>query len=232
MKINLAICDDESAEITYLAALARKWAHARDVAVQISEHDSAENFLSKYENNKSVGILLLDVQMGGMDGVTLAKKIRETNKKVQIIFITGYMEYIADGYEVEALHYLLKPVTDEKLNAVLDRAMGKLARNERFLSISHAGENIRVPLYEIHYLEVWRNYVTIHAETEYEVKKTLGELEKELDDSFFRVGRSYIVNLKYIRKTTKTEIYLSNGAILPLPRGFYSMLNRAMIERL
>jgi DNA-binding LytR/AlgR family response regulator len=161
-----------------------------------------------------------------------AKKIRETNKKIQIIFITGYMEYISDGYEVEALHYLLKPVTGEKLGAVLDRAIEKLEQNERSLDISHAGGNMRIPLREIVYVEVWRNYVTIHAGMKYEAKKTLGELEKELDIYFFRFGRSYIVNLRCVRKTTKTEIHLSNGAVLPLARGAQDILNRAMIERL
>lgn len=230
--ISISVCDDERAEITYLTELVRKWAASINIDIRVTQHESAENFLFAYENNKETEILLLDIQMGGMDGVTLAKKIRETNKKVQIIFITGYMDYIADGYDVEALHYLLKPVTNDKLIAVLDRAMEKLARNEHALLINHIGENIRLPLYEIRYLEVFRNYVTIHADIEYTVKKTLGELEKELDDYFFRAGRSYIINLKYIRKTTKTEVYLANGIVIPLSRGLYNTLNRAMIEKL
>ena len=230
--IEISICDDERAEITNLTSLVRKWAAMRDVGARISDYMSAENFLYEYEDGKSVDILLLDIQMGGMDGVSLARRIRVINKEVQIIFITGYMEYIADGYDVEALHYLIKPVNDEKLNAILDRAMEKLARNERALFISHAGENARIPLYEIHYLEVWQNYVTIYTGTKYIVKKTLSEIEKELDDNFFRTGRSHIVNLRYVRKTTKTEVFLSDSTVIPLSRGLYASLNRAMIERL
>ena len=229
---HIAICDDERAEITFLSALVREWAASRDRVVSILDCESAENFLFTYEDHKSTDILLLDIQMGGMDGVSLSRKIRETNREIQIIFITGYMEYIAEGYDVEALHYLLKPVTGEKLSAVLDRAVEKLARMERALFISHAGENARIPLYAIRYIEVWHNYVTIHAESEYTVKKPLSELEKELDDSFFRTGRSHIVNLRYIRKTTKAEVYLSDGAVIPLSRGLYEVLNRTMIERL
>jgi len=230
--INIAICDDERAEIIYLATLVHKWAATRGVGVCLSDYASAENFLFVYNDDKPADILLLDIQMGGMDGVSLARTIRAVNREIQIIFITGYMEYIADGYDVEALHYLIKPVNDEKLNVVLDRAMEKLARNERALFISHAGENARIPLYEIRYLEVFHNYVTIHTDTKYTIKKTLGELEKELDDNFFRTGRSYIVNLRYVRKTTKTEVFLSNNAVIPLSRGLYTSLNRAMIERL
>jgi DNA-binding LytR/AlgR family response regulator len=142
------------------------------------------------------------------------------------------MEYIADGYDVEALHYLIKPVTKEKLTAILDRAVEKLVRNESALFIKHAGESVRIPFYEIRYFEVLHNYVTIHADDEYKVKGTLSELEKELDDSFFRAGRSFIVNLRYVRKSTKSEIHLTDGSVIPLSRGLYQALNRVLIDRL
>jgi len=230
--INVVICDDEQSEINYLTGLVQKWAAMKEVAVRISDFSSAESFLFAYEDDKAVDILLLDIQMGEIDGVALAKEVRAENKEVQIIFVTGYMEYISDGYDVEALHYLLKPVTEEKLSEILDRALDKLARNERALHISFGGESVRIPMYEIRFLEVRHNYVTIFANEEYMVKKTLGEIEKELDDRFFRTGRSFIINLKYIRKTTKTDVHLSDGRIIPLSRGLYNDINRAMIERL
>jgi DNA-binding LytR/AlgR family response regulator len=227
------ICDDESSERAYLSALTREWAAERGIAVRVTEYDSAEALLFAYEDDKAVDILLLDIQMKEMDGVTLAKRIRADNKEVQIIFVTGYMEYIADGYDVEALHYLLKPVTGEKLFAVLDRAKDKLARNERALFINRAGESVRIPLYEIRYIEVLHNYVTIYANDEHKVKKTLNEMESELNDDYFlRVGRSFIVNLRHITKCTRTEIHIKNSAVIPLPRGMYDAVNRAMIERL
>jgi len=230
--INIAICDDNPAESKYLSTLVNKWAVMRKAAANIINFQSAEGFLFSYDDNKAVDILLLDIQMGGMDGVTLAKTIRAQNKEVVIIFVTGYMEYIADGYDVEALHYLMKPVSDEKLEAILDRAVVKLAKNERALYITHAGEGVRIPLYEIRYLEVLRNYVTVHANGEYLVKKTLSELEKGLDESFFRIGRSHIVNLRYVRKCVKDGLHLADGVVLPLPRGAHAALNRAMIEYL
>lgn len=230
--INLAICDDERVEIEYLRTLITAWAREGKHSIHINDYPSAEAFLFAYDGDKRFDILLLDIQMGGMDGVTLAKRIRVLNKEIQIIFITGHMDYISDGYDVDALHYLLKPVTGEKLASILDRAMEKLARNERALFINQAGESTRIPLYEIRYLEVCQNYVTIHTHGEYTVKKTLGQLEKELDDGFFRTGRSFIVNLRYIRKIIKTEVHLANGMVIPLSRGLYGALNRAMIDRL
>ena len=168
--------------------------------------------------------------MNAMDGVTMAKKVRAQNEAVQIVFITGYSDYIAEGYEVAALHYLMKPVSRDKLFAVLDRALEKRRQEDRCLNLEATGEMVRIPFYEIRYLDVRQNYVTVHAKKDYTVKRTLGEFEKALDDRFCRVGRSMIVNLRFIRRVTRTDVTLSDGSVLPLPRGAYEPLNRAIIQ--
>jgi DNA-binding LytR/AlgR family response regulator len=198
----------------------------------IDMFDSAENFKSAWSESKIFDILLLDIEMRGQNGVELAKEIRKSDEKIIIVFITGFMDYMSEGYDVSALHYLIKPVKGDKLFEVLGKAKKNLSQKNRSLVVTLDGETHRIPLYKINYLEVWHNYTTIHADVEYTVKKTLGELEKELDDYFFRAGRSHIVNLKYIQKSTRKEIHLTNGAVIPLSRGLYEMLNRAMIERL
>ena len=168
--------------------------------------------------------------MNAMDGVTLAKKIRAQNEAVQIVFITGYSDYIAEGYEVSALHYLMKPVNRDRLYSVLDRALEKRQQEERCLNLESAGEMVRIPFYEIRYLDVRQNYVTVHGKQDYTVKRTLGDFERELDDRFCRVGRSMIVNLRFIRRVTRLDVTLSDGSVLPLPRGAYEPLNRAIIQ--
>ena len=190
---------------------------------------SAEAFLFRYAEDKDWDMLLLDIEMGTMDGVTMAKRVRQDNETVQIVFITGYSDYIAEGYEVAALHYLIKPVKLEKLRTVLDRALEKRKKDERCLNLEISGEMVRIPFYEIRFLDVYRNYVTVHAKKDYTVKHTLGDFEKELDERFCRVGRGMILNLKYIQRVTKTEVRLSDGTVLPLPRGAYEPLNRAII---
>ena len=227
----LAICDDNPVDTLYLQSLVSKWARNEGKAVEVHVFASAEAFLFEYEEDKSFDILLLDIEMAEMDGVTLARKIRAGNQQVQIVFITGYTDYIADGYEVEALHYLLKPVKEAKLFEVLERAIAKLARNERTLLLETADGIVRVPLYEIDWIEVQRNYVTVHAAEDYTVKKSLSEVEAELDEGFMRTGRSFIVNLKQVRRIGKTEVILADGSTVPLSRGYYEKLNRAMIER-
>ena len=129
-----------------------------------------------------------------------------------------------------ALHYLMKPVREDKLFSVLDRAAEKLSRNETVLNFEVGGEMVRVPIYQIRYAAVSGNYVTIHAAGEVTVKMTLGELEGQLDRRFYRAGRSVIVNLTMISRVTKTEILLSDGTAVPLPRGAYEGVNRAIIN--
>lgn len=226
----IAVCDDDPAQIQYLSGRLNTWAQKKGVHLQISSFHNAESFLFQYADEKNFDILLLDIEMGKMNGVELAKKVREGNKEVQIVFITGYMEYISAGYDVEALHYLLKPVTEEKLFDVLDRACEHLKNKARSILFHTGSETVRIPLYEIRSLEVRQNYVTIHADEDYTIKKPLRELEKQLDESFFRTSRSCLVNLHYIKKITKTDVTLKDSTVLPLSRGLYDPLNQAMIR--
>ena len=230
MSYRIAICDDSAADRQYVLNMVERWAASAGHVIHTDTFPSAESFLFHYAEDKAFDILLLDIEMGDMDGVTMAKQVRKDNETVQIVFITGYSEYIAEGYEVAALHYLMKPVKEDKLFAVLDRALEKQKQNERCLNLELSGEMVRIPFYEIRYLDVHQNYVTIHGKQDYTIKRTLGEFEKELDDRFHRVGRAMILNLKYIQRVTKTEVRLSDGTALPLPRGAYEPLNRAIIQ--
>lgn len=230
MTYKAAVCDDSAADRQYLSDLVRQWAKSAGHTVTIAEFPSAESFLFHYAEEKDFDILLLDIEMGNMDGITMARRLRRENDTVQIVFITGYSDYIAEGYEVDALHYLMKPTGRDKLFSVLDRAAEKLKKNEKVLTLETGGETIRIPVYQIRYADVQENYVTIHASVDVTVKMTLRELASELDDRFYRAGRSLIINLTRISRVTKTEIRLSDGTALPLPRGAYEGVNRAIIN--
>ena len=131
MIYKIAICDDSKEDTGYVAGLLKKWSARRQMAVQAECFPSAESFLFQYAEDKNYDILLLAIEMEQMDGVTMARQIRRDNETVQIVFITGYSDYIAEGYEVDALHYLMKPVKEEKLFTALNRAVEKLAKNEK-----------------------------------------------------------------------------------------------------
>ncbi len=227
----VAICDDSPVDSGYINGLLLQWALSRNITAAADIFPSAESFLFRYEDDPGFDILLLDIEMTGMDGVTMAKKLRAVNGSIQIIFVTGYSDYIADGYDVAALHYLMKPVDPVKLFTVLDRAIEKLRQSERCLTLELPDGAVRIPLHEIRYLAVRQNYVTVHAGEDYTVRRTLGDFERELGDGFFRAGRAIIVNLRRIRRVTRTDVHLDDGSTLPLPRGIYEPLNRAIIAR-
>ena len=230
VRYKIAICDDLESDRDYLKDLLNKWANDYSHLLNVYTFSSAESFLFRYEEAKDYDILLLDIEMGLMDGVSMAKKIRQDNDAVQIIFITGYSDYIAEGYEVNALHYLMKPVKEEKLFSVLERAIEKISKNDVVLNMDSTNGMVRVPIYQIRFAEVFGNYVTIHANDEVVVKMTLNEIEKLLDERFYRVGRSVIVNLNEVSRVTKTEIKLLDGTSIHLPRGAYDGVNRAIIN--
>ena len=230
MNYNIAICDDSEADRKYIYDMVDEWALVQGHSVHITSFESAENFMFCYDDRNDYDILLLDIEMGDMDGVAMAKKLRKQDDNVQIVFITGYSDYIAEGYEVAALHYLMKPVKKEKLLSVLDRAVEKLSKNEKMINMELVGELVRIPIYQIRYADVLENYVTVHAAQEYTFKMTLSDLQKELDERFLRVGRSCIVNLTQISRVTKTLIKLSDGTEIPLPRGAFDAVNRAIIK--
>lgn len=230
MNYNIAICDDSEADRKYIYDMVDEWALVQGHSVHITTFESAENFMFCYDDRKDYDILLLDIEMGDMDGVAMAKKLRKQDDNVQIVFITGYSDYIAEGYEVAALHYLMKPVKKEKLLSVLERAVEKLSKNEKMINMELVGELVRIPIYQIRYADVLGNYVTVHDAQEYTFKMTLSDLQKELDERFLRVGRSCIVNLTQISRVTKTLIKLSDGTEIPLPRGAFDSVNRAIIK--
>lgn len=229
MDYRIAICDDRQEDREYVRQLTARWAQQRGNQVEMTEFCSAEQFLFSCPQ-PDFDLLLLDIEMGEMDGVSLAKQVRRTNELMQIVFITGYSDYITEGYEVAALHYLMKPVKEEKLFVVLDRAVERLHKNTKVLTLETSEEMVRVPLYQVSALEVQRNYVTVHARQDYTVKKSLSELMEQLDERFFRVGRSAVVNLNDISQVTRSDIYLTDGRSIPLPRGAYDKLNRAIIH--
>ena len=230
MTYKIAVCDDSAADREYITALARQWADRSGHLLELSQFVSAENLLFEYDDKSGCDILLLDIEMGSMDGVALAKRLRREDETVQIVFVTGYSDYISEGYEVAALHYLMKPVQEDKLFAVLDRAVERLHKAERVLTLELGRETVRVPLRQIRYVDVHLNYVTVHAKMDYTVKKPLGDIAAALDERFYRVGRSAIVNLTCVSRVTKTDIYLDDGAAVPLPRGAYEGVNRAIIS--
>ena len=166
-----------------------------------------------------------------MDGVTMAKRVRKDNEAVQIVFITGFDDYISEGYEVSALHYLMKPVRQEKLSAVLNRAAAAMQKAERVILLTVGGRIQRLPVSRVQYVEAFSHTVAIVTGTDtLQVKMPISEVEKLLGEGFSRCHRSYLVGLKHVARLSKTEVILDNGKTLPLSRSAAPLVHKAFIS--
>ena len=231
MAFRIAIIDDCSRDAEFVQGMLNHWAMKRNVRIQAEVFPSAERFLFRYAGDKTWDILLLDIEMGAMDGVSLAKRIRQDNETVQIVFITGFADYISEGYEVAALHYLMKPVKQEKLWAVLDRAVAAIQKTQRVILLPVGGEMLRLPVFQVQYAEAFSHTVSIVTVTDtIQVKMPISQVEKLLGDGFIRCHRSYLVGLKHIARLSKTEVLLDSGKALPLSRSAAPLAHKAFIS--
>ena len=231
MAYRVAIVDDSNIDAEYVQSILESWAQDRRAGVQAQRFASAENFLFHYAEDKEWDILLLDIEMGAMDGISLAKRIRQDNETVQIVFVTGFGDYISEGYEVSALHYLMKPVKQDKLFAVLDRAVAAIQKTERVVLLPVDGEMLRLSVGQIEYVEAFSHAVAVTTEADtIQVKMPISEIEKLLGEGFVRCHRSYLVGLKHIARLSRTEVILDSGKILPLSRSAAASVHKAFIS--
>ncbi len=230
MKYRIAICDDEQNQIEYITSIVTSWSNHKGHSCEIRTFASAEAFLFEYEEDKAYDILLLDVEMKNMNGIELAKRIRKDNNRAEIIFITSHFEFVGEGYEVDALHYLIKPISVEKFTQVLTKAAEKLSVEPPSVVISCEGETVKLYESDILYVESFLHYIVIHTkDNEYKIKENISVFENKVSDVFYRIHRSYLVSLKYITRISRTSVNIGNTE-LPLSRGKYDNINRAFIE--
>ncbi len=228
----IGICEDDAAQRGYLKNCIEKWAEARQRRVQLCEFADAEQFLFEYEDNAEYDLLILDIQMGQMNGMELAKKIRKEDKEVKIVFLTGIKDHAIEGYEVGAVRYLLKPLKQEVLESILDVIYSETKRKQEdcFLFVQN-GMTVRVPYSHILYAEANGHYLVLMTEGErFEWKANFSSVVPEFEQQgFFLLKRGLLVNLEHVERITKTDCVMDNKEALPVARNRYRELNEAFI---
>ena len=228
----IGICDDDDVQLNYLKSQITDWSKVRQVPCEVKLFHSAEELLFDYSDTVPFDLLILDIQMGNMNGMELAKRIRVTDKDIRILFLTGLSDYVFEGYEVRAQRYLLKPVKEEQLFAVLNEVFEGLYQDrKKYYIFNYAGEMVKLDYSSIIIIEALGHYLKLTTLNQvYEWKCNMGQIVKELDPTdFFLIHRSYIVNLKYVNKINKTNCFLSNGLVIPISRTNYQAFNEAFI---
>lgn len=228
--MRIAVCDDEEKYINDIAARIYK---------QLGENDlTLHTFSDGHElldtaDVKPYDLVFLDIEMPAMDGITLAKELRKKNSSTYIVFLTGHVEYAIEGYEVNALRYLTKPVQEDKLNDVLAYVI-KEKQSRKQLVIKTDGEEIRIDAADIIYMEAQNKYVMIYTtKGEYLVRYNLADFEEELKDyGVMRVHRSYLVSLSKVRKIGSADCTMAKNYNVPVSRSNIKPLKDALLTYL
>ena len=174
--IRIAICDDEKE----IQLLIEEYLHnILKIEYEIEKYSSGEELLQA--NFKDIDILLLDIQMGKLNGMDTARKIREVDNKMEIIFLTSLIDYVQEGYEVRAYRYLLKPIELEELNKHLSACINEIEKNKNhYILIKNKSNTYKIYSNEITYIEVQKKEMIIHTiNKDFDVRYSLEKIEKD-----------------------------------------------------
>ncbi len=233
--LHVAVCDDERTALQELAEEVCRWAEAEGEACSVETFASADAFWFVWEERKDLEVLLLDIEMPGMDGMELARRLRQAGEPIGIIFVTGNPDFALEGYDLEAVSYVMKPVRRERLHAALSRARERMARRAAVLLPLSGGELERLYIADICCLEsdghasiVWKK-----DGTKLVSKMGTQQLEQELEncsDAFFKPHRSYFINLAHVERIGKKDVRMGNQLLVPIARGKWEPLNQAYLR--
>ncbi|MCM1541352.1 MAG: LytTR family DNA-binding domain-containing protein [Blautia sp.] len=230
--MKVAICDDEKSERRLLCKYVEEWASVREQRAETHCFESAESFLFSWEDEKDYKVLILDIEMGSMNGMDLARKIRETDRGIPILSVTGYDEYMQFGYDVTALHYLIKPVNREKFFSVLDRLPMERKEAEKLFFQMEEG-SVSLSQDEIWYVEADGHRCALHTRDRVmQLKESISSVEKRLAgfETVIKCHRSYLVNLRHVSVVLKEEMVLDDHQKVPLSRNRRKAANDAFIR--
>ena len=178
-------------------------------------------------------IAFLDIDFVGhnRNGLDIARRLREVNSRAMIFFITNFIEYAPEGYEVQAFRYILKSDLDMVLERYLMQALERLSDGKDALKIQYNGMPVELPLEDVLYLEVLGHSVSVVTEQEtYSVNATLSGFEQQLERcGFLRVHKSYLVNMRHIKRFQCRELTLSSGAVLRVSEKNYAEQKRKFL---
>lgn len=227
MKINILLCDDDKDFLQRLTEVvtSQPLPLGMSVCVTKSAYSSAitDRQLSQYQ------IMFLDIDMDERSGMDIARRVRELHLDTIIIFVTNYLEFSMEGYEVRAFRYLLKQEMQQKLPLYFRDALAEIPHDKKELRFSVNAEPYRVAYKDILYLESQQRIVVLHTENPLQggdrFYGKLEDLENELEpDGFLRIQKSYLVNMAHIKKLNYDKVALSNGEELPVSQKRYAQI--------
>lgn len=231
--IRIAICDDSE----YFCKIERdqllKYFFDKDIEYSVDEYNTGEELIN---SNKNYDLIFLDYQFEdkGADGLTIAKKIRNTNSEVALIFLTSYPSVVFDTFEVDTFRFLVKPIDEKRFKKALDDFLLNYYTEKR-INVRSEGKIYCIKENEIAYVEAVGRHSIIYFVDEgrkaIECNSSLGEMElKLLSRYFFRCHKSYLVGLRHIRSFGHSEIIMRDGEKIYISRSKYKTFIKAYAQ--
>lgn len=229
--MRLAIVDDESVYRSQIAELIDSVCGRSEVSCFL--YSDGSELIRSFESGFKLDALFLDIEMKDVDGMTAAKKVREYSRDIPIIFLTSHTELAMEGYEVEAFRFLSKPVNEIKLRETIADLEKKLKVDEKIV-LHKDGEDIINPVSDLIYVEASNNDARFCFKSgTVELRMKFADALKKVDEvssDFYKIHRSYYVNLAHVKKLSATEVILDNKAVLPVARSAASDAKKSLLD--
>lgn len=216
--LKVAIVEDEHKAAETLKSFFERYAAESGTEFQITEFPNAVVFLSGYRSG--FDIVCMDIEMPHMNGMEAARKLREIDRQVVLIFVTNLSQYAIAGYEVEAMSYILKPMKYSGFKFTIKKALARCAQQSgNEIEIMGKGALIRLAVSAIRYVEIHDHSIVYHTEQgDYESYGTMKKVEHLLPPKqFFRCNSCYLVNLEHVKKIEGNNVWVG-GEILQISR--------------
>lgn len=232
--IRVRVVEDDPAAAARLVGHLRRFEREHGATFDVEVFGDGDALVEDYRPEADV--LLLDIQMPGTDGITAARRVRELDGRVLIIFVTNAAASAVKGYEVGARGFLLKPVTYAAVSQHLRRAVAEVARrrNDRSVVLPVAGGQARLAVADIVYLESGRRHTVVRTvDAKYQVPRALTWIEDRLAGSpVFRSNKCYLVNLAHVAAVDRQDCVMSTGERLAISRLRRTALMAALTDHL
>lgn len=237
IQLKILLCDDDSLFLESLRTNIRNILNAHKIGAVIQTYRYAEEIPNQFLSTYEVFFLDIDFHEKDYSGIDVARKIRQFNPSAVIVFVTNYIEFASDGYEVQAFRYVLKNKLNLKLEQYLSQIVTKLKSMQETIQISISSEIMTIPLVDILYVEASKHKVFVHVLksktqpiTSYCFYATLSSIEEQLSEKgFLRIQKSYLVNMRKLTKFSCSEAILENGTILRVSEKNYAEQKRKFL---
>ncbi|MBR3470593.1 MAG: response regulator transcription factor [Lachnospiraceae bacterium] len=226
--MKIAVCDDDKRDIVRLKKFIEAYDAENNIGFSVSEYESGTELLKAVSNGEDVNIIFLDINMDDMDGLSVAKKIREKMDDVSIVLVTAFMNYALDGYKVRASRFLIKDDLDKTFTECMDDICGEIRKKSKVITFSCVEGDMRLKASDIILIETsgHKNLIKLKNET-YQIYEKLDVLEEMLKGyGFLRTHNSFLVNMAHIRGINSYVLTLDDGRQLPVPKARYKQVRQ------